>query len=57
MGIGFGREFFVYSCGQEEDDITLSNSTFKQIDGVVAFEPDEEICVDDMTLDRWKKLR
>jgi hypothetical protein len=57
IGIGFGREFVVHSCGQEENDITLSNSTFKQIDGVVALEPDEEIRVDDMTLDRRKELR
>jgi len=29
MRIGFGREFFVHSCGQEKDDIILGDSPLK----------------------------
>jgi len=33
-------------------DILLGNSPLKQGDGVVALEPDKEVRVDDMALDR-----
>jgi hypothetical protein len=35
----------------------LGDSPLKQIDGIVTLEPDEEVRVDDMALDRRKELR
>ena len=38
-------------------DILLGDSALKQINGVVALEPDEEVRVDNTALDRREELR
>jgi len=34
----------------------FGGSSFKQIDGVVTLEPNEEIRINDMALSRWEQL-